>query len=290
MRFPGPLKILNGRGAAPAPAADPTGTAQQPTALEISAELKKRIQYLYVAHVSAAGVDYPAMKESPEFAAYVSQTRLLNTLDIWSAFPDDAHKISFFVNLYNALTQHAVVVLGPPPSASLMRLFYCMMTGYTVGPFRFSLNDIENGILRANKSIAVLPRPFGRSDPRRRLCVDRVDPRIHFVLNCAANSCPPVLFLTAENLESSLKMAVQGFLKNQGNLEMADGQVCLSKIFDWYRGDFASDGTDKGLLEFVAAHGDPEQVEIMEVKRVLAQRPEKIPLVWKTYDWSLNST
>lgn len=282
--FSGPLKILNGRGGGPA------SPPETPSSLEISAELKKRIQFLYAAHVTPSGVDYSAMKQSPEFAAYAAYTRLLPALDLTTALPDDAHKISFYVNLYNALTQHAVVVLGAPPSASVFRLFFCLMAGYAVGPFRLSLNDIENGVLRANRSVSVLPKPFTRRDPRRALCVSKVDPRIHFVLNCAANSCPPVLFLTPENVEGSLQIAARGFLNSKDNLEVLENRVLLSRIFDWYRGDFSKDGSDRGLLEFVAAHGQEGQPQVKEVKRILKAFPDKVTVEWKPYDWALNSS
>ena len=40
-------------------------------------------------------------------------------------------------------------------------------TSYVIGGLVFSLNDIENGVLRANRrAVGAWGRPFGRTDPR----------------------------------------------------------------------------------------------------------------------------
>lgn len=294
MRFsPGPVRVLNGRSGSSRrwsrPSSSGAGSTAGGTAPDISAELKRAIQLLYVAHVSPDGVDYKAMRASPEFADYVTQTQRLSQLDVSATLPDDPHKIAFFVNLYNALTQHGIIVLGPPQSSSIFRLFFAMGVGYAVGQFRLSLNDIENGILRGNRGVSILPKPFGKSDPKKSLSVSKMDPRIHFVLNCGANSCPPVLFLTADNLEQSLSIATIGFLKDSDNFGVEGNKIELSQIFNWYKEDFSSGKEDVGVLEWIVANGDAEQHEVKEVARILGETREEAVIFWKTYDWKLNS-
>lgn len=265
------------------------GNATNDASSDISAELKSAIQMLYVAHVTPEGVDYKAMKASPEFGAYVAQAGRLSQLDVSQAFPNDATKIAFFVNLYNALTLHGIIQLGAPQSSSIFRLMFSMGVGYSVGQYRLSLNDIENGILRGNRGVSIVPRPFGKNDPKKALCVGKMDPRIHFVLNCGANSCPPVLFLTADNLERSLSIATMGFLKDPGNFSVDGNRVELSQIFNWYKEDFSSNNDDRGVLEWVAANGDAEQREVKEVARILRENAGEMAISWKMYDWKLNS-
>lgn len=284
-----PVKVLNGRTSRKASADEPTNIATE-SGIDISAQLKKKIQMLYVAHVSEEGVDYASMTSSEQFTSYVEETSRLPYLDLAAALPDDAHKIAFFVNLYNALTQHAVAALGPPPNGGILRLFHGMMVGYLVGPHKLTLNDMENGILRANQSISVMPKPFSKKDPRIPLCVDRVDPRIHFVLNCAANSCPPVLFLTPDNLERSLQIAALGFLASEDNFTMSGSIASLSMIFNWYRSDFSKDGTEKGILEYILANADPDQDNVKQLRQQMEASPEQVSIQWKMYDWALNST
>ena len=65
------------------------------------------------------------------------------------------------------------------------------------------MQDMEDGVLRGNSPAAAslgmllgIPKlssgPFDESDPRRRLAVVPMDPRIHFALVCGAKSCPPI--------------------------------------------------------------------------------------------------
>lgn len=46
---------------------------------------------------------------------------------------------------------------------------------YIIGGRNYSLNDIENGVLRANRrGVANLFPPFGKSDPRRKISLIQV--------------------------------------------------------------------------------------------------------------------
>lgn len=280
-------------------AADTADAVASGGAVQVSGELRGTIQRMYVAHITERGVDYDQMKHSDEFARYVAATRLLPRLDVAKSLQDDGDKIAFFVNLYNALTQHGVIARGKPPQSSLGRVSWAMRTSYRVGRYTLSLHDMENGILRGNRRLSVLPAPFGMFDDRRKLRVGTVDPRIHFVLNCAANSCPPVLFITRDNLEYTLDTATKGFLANEDNLQvqMQDDGSCvvrLSLIFKWYKTDFADSGSDEQLLRFVAQHANDAQQNTIELNGVLAQQQGsdeegRLRLEWLPYDWGLNS-
>jgi hypothetical protein len=47
-----------------------------------------------------------------------------------------------------------------------------------------------------------IPGPqFGKNDPRRAFTLARTDFRTHFALVCGAESCPPINFYDAENLD-----------------------------------------------------------------------------------------
>jgi hypothetical protein len=105
------------------------------------------------------------------------------------------------------------------------------------------------------------------------------DPRVHFVLNCASKSCPPLpaRALTSAALEAALDHATTAFLADRSkNRWSRDGALEVSAIFDWYRGDFATVG---GVQGFVARYwrGTPRPTKETKL-RVLP------------YDWSLNGT
>ena len=53
-------------------------------------------------------------------------------------------QIAFFVNVYNALVIHAMVVLGPPQNMWQRAKFFSTVS-YRIGGHVFTLSDIENG-------------------------------------------------------------------------------------------------------------------------------------------------
>ena len=84
-----------------------------------------------------------------------------------------------------------------------------------IGGFLYSLNDIENGILRSNRqSMGTLYRkPFKAGDPRLKISLAHVDPRIHFALNCGAKSCPPIKTFSGDQVQDQLQVATSSFLE-----------------------------------------------------------------------------
>jgi hypothetical protein len=85
---------------------------------------------------------------------------------------------------------------------------------------KYSLNKIENEILRPQFK----------------------DPRIHFAVNCAAKSCPPLYnhAYTAENLETTLEARTKTFINNTKYNTLTSKSVKISRIFEWYSADFGN--------------------------------------------------
>ena len=64
---------------------------------------------------------------------------------------------------------------------------------YVIGGLTFTLNEIENGVLRSNrKPIGALSKPFSKNDLRLKIALEQPEPKIHFALVCGAKSCPPI--------------------------------------------------------------------------------------------------
>lgn len=75
-------------------------------------------------------------------------------------------KLSFFLNLYNAMAIHAVIRLGCPEGV-IDRSSFNSDFQYIVGGSAYSLNTIKNGILRNNRrSPYSLVKPLGAGDKR----------------------------------------------------------------------------------------------------------------------------
>jgi hypothetical protein len=100
------------------------------------------------------------------------------------------------------------------------------------------------------------------------------EPRIHFAVNCASISCPPLLneAFVAARLDAQLESAAFNFLNDSAANRLEGDTLYLSKIFDWYEEDFTG-----GVIDFVAKYR-PDWVANGQPK-----------LSYTPYDWNLNA-
>jgi len=79
-----------------------------------------------------------------------------------------------------------------------------------------SLDNIEHGLLRHSKwklGGGYIGK-FITSKWEKKFRMKILDNRIHFALNCGAESCPPVLFYTADNINVELNIATNNFVNS----------------------------------------------------------------------------
>jgi hypothetical protein len=256
--------------------------------LELTAELKR---YLDMARIDAMDdqgyfVDYDRLKMSPIYAEYRQEcSPRLGFFNPGSLSSDD-ERLAFWINLYNALVVDGVVsksVTHSVGSNPLGLLAFFRQTAYNVGGKRMSCDDIEHGIMRGNRGHPMVPGPqFTSKDSRLAWVIDPVEIRIHFALNCAGRSCPPIQVYTADRLEEQLDLAARNFVNQDVQLDGENGQLHLSAIFKWYKADF---GGRKGILDFLIKY-----LPDGERKDWLKDNGERVTFRYKTYDWGLNST
>lgn len=241
-----------------------------------------------------SSVNYEALKQSDAFKEYVQLTADLRKINL-NDLPPPARK-AFLINVYNCLCIHALTegLLSSFPGGSLSRLKLYAKSSYQIGDEVFSLNDIENGVLRNNKPSAApwARNPFDEGDPKLAFCID-CDPRIHFALNCAANSCPPIAVYDVEDSDkfnSQLDLATRGFLGNKGNvlLEKEKRTAELSMLFQWYASDFAD--SDKEILGWIAKNGDEKTKAELESFLGSMEAGESPTVNYLAYDWAVNSS
>ncbi len=178
---------------------------------------------------------------------------------------DELEARAFWLNLYNALTLHALHAAGVRETV-LERAGFFQMFAYRVSDLDFSLSDIEHGVLRGNRAAVLSRAPFKQGDPRANMVLP-LDPRIHFALNCGALSCPPIRSYEAARLEDQLELAAASYL-HSARLE---GQtVWLPRLLSYYKTDF----------------GDPLEF----ARRYRADLPTKARVRFDPYDWGLNAS
>jgi len=242
---------------------NPEPVSVNPDPLELSRALQKQALVLTDTYASVDGsrVDYQAMRKSSEFSSYVTLSTLLQscTLESISTLPTPI-RMSFFVNLYNAMIVHANCVLGPPEDSPAGRaVFFSGKSGavYVIGGAKFSPDDIEHGVLRGNNPHPSQP-PIASSyllpwDERAILAIPYLDPRVHFVLNCGAASCPPIKIL-GDDPEPALATAAAAYL--EGEIRLNNDKVYLPRLVLWYAKDFGLDLQSRvGRLLGMSKHG-----------------------------------
>jgi len=163
---------------------------------------------------------------------------------------DKREEMAYWINLYNAST--VLLILENYPLKSIMTLDGGKVWDrkwIEVDGKKLSLNNIENDILRPK---------FG-------------DARIHFAVNCAARSCPPLLNRAWKgfNLESTLEERTRAFINNSSYNTLTPNKVKISKIFDWYKSDFGN------IVEFLNKYSSED-----------INKGAKV--TFYDYDWNLN--
>lgn len=214
---------------------------------------------LLISYVDSIGlVDYKGLKVKE---AVLDQYLLI----LRNAIPNDSSwdrqdKIAYWINLYNAYTLK--LILNHYPIESIKDIGSSIQVPFVNTPWdikfivlngkKYDLNNIEHNILRK----------FG-------------EPRIHFAIVCASSSCPVLRneAYTGEKLESQLESQAVNFLLDPLRNRIFGTDVRISKIFQWFKGDFTQSGS---LVDFLNGY--------LEKPIPASANVDFLP-----YDWGLNS-
>ena len=167
---------------------------------------------------------------------------------------DDNSKKAFYINAYNIIVIYWVAKHYPLKSPLDDSGFFDKVR-HTVAGEELTLKVLEI----------------------KKLLLPYKDARFHFSLACAAKSCPPLpsFAFQPDKLEKQLTERTTLALNNKEWIKVyADKKkIELSKIFDWYKGDFTADG--KTIIDWINQF-----------------RKEKIPTTYAVgfyeYNWALN--
>ncbi len=190
-----------------------------------------------------------SVQENGDYAPFLLQLASISEEQLSSDLKSvDAGK-TFWINCYNALTQILIEKKSPDLSSQAGRLDFFSSKEIEISGQKLSLNDMEHGMLRHSAvwwSKGHLHKLFpGGFEKKFRVPLDY---RIHFALNCGANSCPPIRFYETEKLNDQLNEAMNAFLNSDVKYNKERNAVTISPIFDWYRTDF---GGKKGILNLL---------------------------------------
>ena len=165
-------------------------------------------------------------------------------------------------------------------------------TAYDLGGQIWTLDGIEHGCLRGNKKKPGGAAPlFADHDPRARLKMAELDPRIHFALNCGAKSCPPIRLFTPEKLDAQLSLAARGFCTDPDNVFVDNDAktVMLSAIFNWYGADFVADPVVDPASLFLKIASFLDHASCVSQRQALeTAAASSYGVAFKPYNWGVN--
>jgi len=223
-------------------------------------EFHKPWSVLLERYVDNGEVDYIGFKQAePELDRYLD---IIGETDPGQM--EDADRLAFYINAYNAYTVKLILdhFKNDKPVDSIKKIGGIFKSPWdirfaVVGGETLSLDNIEHDIIR---------REFA-------------EPRIHFAVNCASRSCPPLISEAYEGdrLDAQLETSTRTFLEDGTNNYLDGKTLHVSSIFKWYREDF-SDGPVSFFIDHVSS-GFREKLEAAG---------SDIDVRYVTYDWSLN--
>lgn len=203
-------------------------------------------------HVSNEGwVNYEELKKDKDklqsYLAYLSQ-------NVPEKKASKEEQLSFYINVYNAATLHLVIEHYPVESIK-------DIGGLFQSPFK------QKFILLGNET-------YSLDDIEKEILLSMGEPRVHFAINCASYSCPKLLnrAFEASTLNNQLEEVTRAFILSEEN-EISPNSLQLSKIFQWYKSDFESDGLT--LIDFLNRYSS--------IRIHLKAR-----ISYSTYNWALN--
>lgn len=217
------------------------------------------LQALYDRHVDAAGtVDYAALRADRTALDAVTDAFAAARPD---AFGTDADRFAFWINAYNITCIRGVVDHYPTRSVRKIKPLFGFFTRirFTVAGQAMTLYFLEHKLLR----------------------VQFLDARLHFAIVCASGSCPRLnekVYLP-ETLDEQLESAAHEFLATPSRnlIDPAARRLKLSRIFKWYKGDFARDAGS--VREYVARYVSADRAAFVRSGAALG---------YLRYDWTLN--
>lgn len=199
-------------------------------------------------YVSNSGhVDYKSISTNKsELNNYLNQFVDASPNENWTK----QEKLAYWINTYNAFTIKLIIDNYPVTSIKDIKSPWDQEF-IPINGEMISLNHIEHKILR-----------------------NMNEPRIHFAIVCASESCPKLLneAFVANKLEDQLTHATKAFLSDETKNQITENKLELSKIFKWFSKDFNQQGS---LIDFLNQYTDVEISENAKIK-------------YLDYSWELN--
>jgi hypothetical protein len=207
-------------------------------------------------------VDYANMDQQ-DFNQLKQYLKAMSQIDIDNY--NRQEQLAYWINLYNALTVQTVADYFPIENIQEIRISPGL---FSVGPWGAHLIRVKNTQLSLDDINNRIIRPIWN------------DPRSHYTLNNATIGAPNLSkqIYQGATLEDQLNTAASTYINSLRGVQVIEGKLIISKIYDWYDEDFGGTKHDviKHLLQF--AH-EPLVSQLKHINTIDSY----------IYNWHLNS-
>lgn len=239
-------------------------------------------EHLLRSYVDESGnVDYERWQENQadlqSLDSYLAAVSRYSPESTPKRFEKQSDELAYWLYAYNAYVIKSILDRWPLASVTDVKAPLELVKGlgffyqlrFLFGGEAYSLYAVENNIIRAKYR----------------------DARIHFVLNCASESCPVLRpeLPEGDQLEPFLQQAAVDFVSDERNVRVDHdkNEIVMSTIFKWFEKDFINDlkrrglPSDRGLIDYVAS------VAAADLRNELSTT-DGYNIVFADYDWTIN--
>jgi hypothetical protein len=208
-------------------------------------------------YVKNGVVDYEGFKkEEAKLDQYLSILEKTDTKAL-----SRSEQFAFYINAYNAWT--IKLILSAYPGIKSIKDLGSLLKN----PWEKEIARIDGDIMTLDHIEHDILRPRFK------------DPRVHFAVNCASKSCPPLRSepYRGDIIDQQLDEMARAFINDPQRNRLEGRTLYVCSIFKWFSEDFHDDVVGF-FLNY--AQGD--------LKRQLEAEKGEIKLKYLDYDWSLN--
>lgn len=174
-------------------------------------------------------------------------------------------QLAFWINLYNALTVQTVAHYYPITNIQEIRISPGL---FSVGPWGANLITVQNIPLSLDDINNRIIRPIWN------------DPRALYTLNNATIGAPNLnkASYSGIDIEKRLNQAASTYINSLRGAQVIEGELIISKLYDWYEEDFG--GTKQDVIQHLVIYAkEPLKSQLKHINSIDSY----------VYNWHINN-